>query len=227
MQDDAFLDTLLGRGADRLRGVSRWDQLPGLGRGNLARIIALLRAESGLALAEDRTRDELRELAQATARVTALHDASDLHRPILPRLRNELFRAGDAVLVYVGDSPSVTTDAAWVHGRIAIVEKAYRPDWDNGEPNGGYFWRSTIATDAPVFADGQPLRCSTTEPRVLLAADGPALVALAREAPDFVAIFAANAWRPFTPLWCLERALPFQPEAVEVQRWLDALSTLP
>jgi len=226
MPDDRFVDELLGPSAARLAGIQRWDQLPGLGRANLARIVALLRAESGLAMAEDRDRDELHALARATTRVQALHDASTLHRPVLPRLRNELFRAGDLVQVYVGDSPKRETRRSWVSGRITAVEKAYRPDWDDGSPNGGYFWRSTIETREGVFSDRTPLRCSTTEPRVQLDEDARALRRLRQEDQEYMAIFVVNAWRTFTPLWCQERDLPFDGDAVDVTGWLEALDEL-
>ncbi len=219
MSAEPFVDTLLGSNADRLRGLDRWEQLPCLGRANLSRIVALLRAESGLAMAEDRGRDELHALAHATSRVVALHDASGLRRPVLPRLRNELFRAGDAVQVYVGDSPGTVSTTPWIAGRITAVEKAYRRDWDNGEPNGGYFWRSTIVTSEAAFQDGEALRCSTTEPRVLLDEDARALRVLMNDDPEYFEIYTANAWRDLTPLWCLERELSFEGRAVDPSRW--------
>ena len=220
--DELFL-ALLDATRGRLLGVTRWDQLPGLGRANLARVLDLLRAASMQAMVMGSTREELSEIAEANVRVSAMLAHNALHRPTLPRLRNELFREGDAVRVYVGDSPGAQRYPAWLSGHITAVEKAYRADWNNGEPNGGYFWRSTIVTTPPAFADGGPLRCSTTEPRVLLEREAVALVELTREDPQFVAIFIENARRDFTPLWVLERQIAFDGSRVDVGRWVAEL----
>jgi hypothetical protein len=56
------------------------------------------------------------------------------------------------VLVVGGDTPdSVAT--GWVRGHIISVRKAFRPDWNDGSPNAGYFWELGIVQLRPEAID--------------------------------------------------------------------------
>lgn len=73
-----------------------------------------------------------------------------------------------------------------------------------------------------MFGDERaPLRCSTSEPRLLLAGDHAALVRARADEPDFFRVFVANATRAWTPLWCIERGQRLD-GIPDVRAWFDA-----
>lgn len=189
----------------RCEGINDWIVVPHLGRQNLERLLALTREYANALLTEGDARDELQTLRAGREYLESLLPNA-LNKPLLPRLRNEIFRAGQAVRVYMGDTEGVTAPS-WVRATVTDVRKGYRADWDDGLPNGGWHWRVTAVTEVPVFtaAPQREIAFSTSEPRAVSETEWDYL----QNADDtvFFTAFCANASRPLVPLWCLERGL--------------------
>lgn len=200
------LSTLLGKHAHRLQGITAWEQIPLLGKTNIERLIQFARETTLTEMAEGAGGDELRARQSGVAFLSnALVGADD--KPLLPRLRVESFRKGDAVVLYLGDAVGSIAPAPWVAATITAVDKAFRTDWNDGSANGGYFWRWEATAAAPVFPSQCAVRFSTSEPRALPAEAFRYLRAASAADPDFRAIFCANAERAWEPLWCIERGV--------------------
>lgn len=123
-------------------------------------------------------------------------------RPVLPRLRAELFAAGDDVGVYVGDTLGGAWD--WVPGRVERVEKSQKPEFAGDRATRGFYWRVRIAAEV----EAGPLVCSTTEPRVILRRDLEALVHAFEDDLHFLAMYCRNYDRDWAPIWAIEAGDP-------------------
>ncbi|MES2462458.1 MAG: hypothetical protein V4671_17895 [Armatimonadota bacterium] len=211
---------VFGSQSERLRGVTSWEQVPLLGKGNIDRLLQLSRENAMRLLGEGGSRDELREVQTAIQLLSeSLVMAED--KPQLPRLRVESFRTGGKVHIYFGDTVGLVTPRTWVSAVVRQVDKAFRPDWNDGSPNGGYFWRRTADTAIPVFPGEQKVRFSTSEPRVLLAEEFAYLQKSIASDPLFLTIFCANAWRTWGPLWCLEHETLSSGGHMDMRRWIE------
>jgi hypothetical protein len=200
------LETLLGGRLHRLQGVTT-ATLPLLGSVNLRTLIGFARENATLRQAEAATYEELKEIRAGIEVLENLLLASDTIKPRLPRLRVESFRTGESVMLYIGDSDGTICPTPWVPTTICSVQKSHNPRWNDGSPNGGYYWRVTVKTPTSVFTDNLPLAFSTSEPRALPQADYDYLVWARENDRAFFEIFCANAYRTWTPLWCEERGL--------------------
>jgi hypothetical protein len=222
MPDDRpDLRALFARNAERLRGIHGWPDIERVGRTNLKRLRELLADEALAAVSMEAPLAERREWSRAAEALRDAHERAREDKPCLPRLRVEVFQAADEVLVYLGDTPNALV-SGWVRAKVLAVVKAHRPEWNDGSANGGYYWEVRLETAAPAFRDALPLRCSTSEPRVLHAADHQALLAARDADPEFFRIFVENAQRTWTPLWCLERDLRVVSGLPDVRAWFDA-----
>ena len=212
------LEFLLDHAADRARGIDS-SRLTDVGRSNLRRLLELAQQAAQRALF-DVTADERKERAAGIAELKRLVDSTTVERPLLPRLRNESFREGERVVVWLGDTPGLYRAASgWVHGVIQEVSKSYRKQWDTGEPNGGWYWRLTAEVEIEILPDRRAVAFSTSEPRAIAERDWAWLTQACKEDPDYVAMFAENANRPWTPLWCSELGVDVQGE-MDMAAWL-------
>jgi hypothetical protein len=181
-------------------------RLSALGSSNLDRLEALLADAAEAALA-DGARDEARAAHEARDEIALARRAATEDRPVLPRLRAEFFRPGDALALYLGD----TGGEGWVEATVASVAKWHAREWASNPSTRGFYWR-VEATTGHTF--------STTEPRALHRADFERLLRLFEEDPAFVGTFAENAARDWVPLWAMEagRTEPMPP--MRYARWL-------
>jgi hypothetical protein len=216
----ADFQLVFGSQSDRLRGVPSWDHVPLLGRGNIDRLRQLSRETAMRLLGEGGSRDDLREVQGVIRFLSECFLTSD-EKPLLPRLRVESFQEGGRVYVYLGDTVGAIAPNAWMSATVTEVDKAFRPDWNDGSPNGGYFWRWTADTSVPVFAGECRIRFSTSEPRVLLAEEFACLRKSHADDPAFFEIFCANAWRTWEPLWCLEHGTLSSGGEMNMRQWID------
>jgi hypothetical protein len=195
------LETLLGGRRLRLQGVHQPEDILHLGRTNWASLAQFARENATLRQAEGADREELQMIRTGIDLLEALiktEHEGNIAKPRLPKLRVESFRCGELVMLYIGD---------WVPATIVSVDKAFNPRWNDGGPNGGYYWRLTVETKTSVFADNLPIAFSTSEPRALPKADYEYLVWAQTEDAVFFDLFCANAHRTWTPLWCEERGI--------------------
>lgn len=197
--------TLAGEQSFRLRGIESWEQVALLGRANLERLLELGRLTVNATLTEGGSRAELVPLRQALDILQNLL-ASAPEKPLLPRLRAESFRKGDALFVYVADTEGQITGTDWVPATLTAVEKSFKAEWKEGR-NTGYYWRLTATADRDILPGVRDLPFSTSEPRIVTAWEYHYLSTAATAAPEFLALYRENARRAWPPIWCLERNL--------------------
>jgi len=212
------LETLFERNRFRLQGIRGWADLARLGKSNLRRLRELFAEDATAALASPISADERRDWNAAAQALHSLEANALDDKPTLIRFRVENFPIGAEVCLYAGDTPD-SLATGWVRGHIVSVRKAFRPDWNDGSPNAGYFWELGIEPLTPVWADTRALHASPSEPRLLHARDFVDLFRAKESYPEFFRIFVDNAQRSWTPLWCVERGLQLSPEAVDVRSW--------
>jgi hypothetical protein len=212
-------ELVFGSQSERLRGVPSWEHVLHLGRGNIDRLRQMARETVMQLLSESGSRDDLREV-QSVIRLLSESLLTAEDKPLLPRLRVESFRKGNTVHLYLGDTVGAIAPHAWVTAVVTEVDKAFRPDWNDGSPNGGYFWRWTAVTDIPVFPGEREVRFSTSEPRVLLAEEFAYLKKSPYDDPVFLEMFCANAWRTWEPLWCLEHGTLRSGGDMDMHQWI-------
>lgn len=212
------LEELLGANAYRLRGIQGWGALPHLGTGNLARLESLATQHIHEEMTAGEDRATLRALATGVRELKALASEHDDPRPYLPRLRNELFAPGDDVVVFLGDTPGGAP--GWRRARVECVEKAFELSWARDSSARGFYWRVTASDPdgAPLLPGHRALSFSTTEPRVLLEREHRWLAQRADH--EFTRIFCENAWRTWTPIWCIEANLPCDADSMNMKAWL-------
>jgi hypothetical protein len=212
-------ELVFGSQSERLRGIPSWEYVLLLGRGNIDRLRQLARETVLGLLSDSGSRDDLREIQTVIQQLSeALLTAED--KPLLPRLRVESFRKGAMVHLYLGDTDGAIAPQPWVTAVVTEVDKAFRPDWNDGSPNGGYFWRWTAAASDPVFPGERIVRFSTSEPRALLAEEFAYLQKAPSDDPVFLEMFCANAWRTWEPLWCLEHGTQSSGGEMNMHRWI-------
>lgn len=212
------LETLLGPQAHRLVGVT-WGNVAFLGRANVERILELARANVVAEFNAGEDRQVLRSLRRGVDALERVLAETMVDKPVLPRLRNELFRERDRVRVYMGDTPGVAAGSGWAVGEVIQVRKGYREQWDDGSPNGGYHWRVTV----DLWMEGGrgwTVAFSTTEPRAVLEDDWPHLLQASRDDPVFWEAYVANAYRPWQPLWVSEAGRVIDAGAMNFAAWI-------
>lgn len=217
--DSGTLVTALGPHGFRVQGVEA-TRLPALGGPNLDRLVALLGEAANSFLSEGAPfRGELHAARTAREHVEALLAASHQRKPVLPRLRAELFRAGDEIALYVGDT---FTDSpyGWVSAKVSSVVKAQKPEFSRDLATRGFYWRVIVDIDGPVAGVPHTLAFSTTEPRAVLRADFAWLVAAFEVDLPFLDMYCANSVRDWPPIWCLEAGGETPVVSVPFARWL-------
>jgi len=215
----ASFDTVFGSNRHRLQGIAGWPEVATLGRANLQRLLQLARDQANYLLSTSAERAELAELRSATAWLEEQLGAAAV-KPLFPRLRFESFEVGDEVQIYLRDTEHAIAPNGWVVARITAKEKSQRPDFNDGTPNAGYYWRWTATAEKPLLPGIHALAFSTSEPRVIPSSELNALVRNLREDPSFVETCAANAWRDWRPLWCIERELACDAAKMDMRAWL-------
>jgi hypothetical protein len=220
MTDDLpLLETLLGEQSHRLRGIPSWDLAPHLGRSSLQRLIQLAQDNVNSLLTADAPRQELRDLRRGIEYLQSILPAATA-KPLLPRLRAENILLGDEVCLYVRDSEGCIAPTDWVRATITDRQKGYNAAWADGTPNSGYHWRLTATADLPIFPHERAVAFSTSEPRALPIAEYDYLRRADQEDRAFLEVFCANAWRPWCPIWCLERGAACAGETMDMKNWL-------
>jgi len=212
------LDTLFGEQHQRLQGIANWEQIASLGAANIQRLIQLAQETVQKLMAANTNYTDLRELARGIDQLS-VYLSSASQKPVLPRLRVETFHKDDLVAVYIGDSLGHFGTTKWVQASITEVRKAYKREWADGSPNGGYFWRCEATSNVPFFPDQCSVAFSTSEPRVLKIDELNYLKHAEQSDPLFLQIFVSNAHRTWTPLWCIERN-GCATGKVDMQKWL-------
>lgn len=213
------LTALLGPHAHRLRGIEGWSDLPLLGAPNLAHLLDFARKA---ALDEQDTMDraERAERRDSLAELDALARATEGWKPVLPRLRVECFRVGQAVRLLLADTPGA--HEGWASATIREVSKRHKPEWAHHFPSRGYYWRLTAAGETPLLGASADLAFSTSEPRVMVLRELEFLKRARTEDPAFLHIYCDNARRIENPIWCEENGVAASGEALDLHRWLDA-----
>ena len=212
------LDALFGEQHHRLQGITSWEQIAGLGTANVQRLIQLAQETVQKLMAANADYTELRELARGIDQLSG-YLSNSAQKPVLPRLRVETFHKDDLVAVHIGDSLGHSGTTEWVQAKITEVRKAYKREWADGSPNGGYFWRCEATSNALFFPDQYSVGFSTSEPRVLKIDEWNYLRHAMQGDPVFFQIFVSNAYRTWTPLWCIERDGCVTGE-VDMRKWL-------
>jgi hypothetical protein len=213
------LEAMLGSQSQRLRGIGSWEQAPSLGKRNQERLVQLTQENIHRLLADGESRDELHRLREGIAYLTECQETTPL-KPILPRLRSERIMQGDDVYVYMGDTEGSIAPTEWVKAVITEREKGHNSAWVDSTPNSGYFWRLTATASVPFFPDVYSIPFSTSEPRVLLTHEYDYLKRAVTDDPEFLEVFATNAWRTWSPFWCLERGLACAGEKMDMKAWI-------
>jgi hypothetical protein len=212
---------LFDENAWRLQGLRSWPDISLLGRANLDRLLELARERAAGAMHRGSLdRQELAALGPGLRRLELLARDTLERKPVLPRLRVEHFRRDDALEIFVGDSPGTVAGTSWVEARVMAVTKAHNPAWVTSEPNSGYFWQITARVERELFPGTDLVRFSTSEARALLAEEVRQLREEVAASTAFSALWCENAWRDWTPLWCLERGMRIDPSGVDFARWL-------
>jgi hypothetical protein len=212
-------ETVFRHEAYRLRGISGWDQVPELGRENIERLLLLARESALAVMADGGSTEERRPLKTA---IDYLGEClpNSVSKPRFPRLRVESFHKGEDVRIYMGDSVGSVAPEKWVSATITARDKSHRTDWNDGSANGGYFWRWTATAASPFFPGQDWLRFSTSEPRVLPVSEFEYLKQAAEDDPEFLKMFAENAWRTWEPLWCIERETHSSGGQMNMKAWI-------
>ena len=213
----APLPTVFDTEAFRIQGLETWDDVPKVGRQNL-RMLVLTAQDAVMRAVTSGDREALLAMRRGIDHLQRLEAEATEDKPVLPRLRRESFRVGQAVRVYVGELPGVRPE--WLQGTVSSIDKSFRSEWKSGQANSGYYWRVTATFDQEVLPGRNQLPFSTSEPRVVLEAEYRYLVQALRDDPDFVRIFSANAWRDWQPLWCQELGLEVDVRAMDLGGWL-------
>jgi hypothetical protein len=212
---------LFDRNAWRLRGLQSWQDISLVGRANLDRLLDLARERAAGAMHQGSLdREELTALRPGLRYLEALARDTVERKPVLPRVRVEHFRPHDALEIYLGDSPGAVAKMPWLKARAVAVDKAHNPAWVTSERNSGYFWQITARADCEIFPDTDMVRFSTSEPRALLAEEICLLRDEVAASTPFAALWCENAWRAWSPMWCLERGTRIDPLGVDFVRWL-------
>ncbi len=216
------IEDLLGEDGYRLEGIKDWDTISTLGKMNLSRLEALVEKFIYRSLAHDADMDELKTLARGKARLGELSARAHAMKPYLPRLRNELFRRDDELMLYLGDTPTATGEP-WRHVRVIGVEKGHNAQWSMDSSARGFYWRVTVESEDgdPLLPGHRTLSFSTTEPRAILRSEWTFLRRARQEDPDFLDVFCTNARRSWTPIWCLELGLACDTDAMDMRAWLS------
>lgn len=212
-------ETVFREHAYRLRGISSWEQVPLIGKENIERLLHLARASAMAGMAEGSSQDDLKQIKAAIDYLTDCASDSP-SKPLFPRLRVESFHKGECVRIYLGDSAGSVANDKWVTAVITAVDKAFRPDWNDGSPNRGYFWRWTATASSALFPGQSWVRFSTSEPRVLPSNGFEYLRRAIVDDPVFLAMFSDNAWRTWEPLWCLERETHSSGGQMNMRAWI-------
>lgn len=208
------LSRALGSSAERIQGVVSWSDLDVLGRANLLAVRDLL-AESALHAANDGDREAARLSQEAASLVERSLARTTRTKPVLPRLRRESFRVGEPVHLFVGEW---TEDEPWRPARVTSIEKAFRGEWQHDAAR-GFYWRVTATLDRAV--EGTRLfPFSTSEPRAVPSAELAWWVDARDRERRFLDVYAANAFREWQPLWCLEGRRPVDPRDMRFDDWL-------
>lgn len=217
--DDAELATALGPHDFRLEGVIA-ARVAALGHANVARLLTLCaEAANHYLTTPDESHPELRVCQEVRLQLESLAARGLPYRPVLPRLRAELFRPGDAVVVYVRDTfPDAPFD--WIAGRVERVDKSQKPEFTLDRATRGFYWRVSVTPTPHVVGLADTLPCSTTEPRVVLADDFRQLTASFEADLPFLAMYCANAARDWAPIWAMERGRTEPTSSAPFASWL-------
>ncbi|MCP4135711.1 MAG: hypothetical protein GY754_32385 [bacterium] len=213
------LQELLGNDEHRLQGISRWDQIEIIGKKNIENIIHFARVNVNFQMTRGTSRDELSSLSQGIRYLSEKVDAA-LSKPLFPRLRNESFREDERVVVFAADTPNSLPETDWISGRVSAIEKSHKPEFDDGSPNAGFFWRVTVTFEEEVFPGNAALSFSTTEPRCIPTIEFDYLRESQEKDHQFVEMYSKNAHRKWHPIWCLERDLESAGESMDMYSWL-------
>src|SRR5436853_279276 len=118
MENLPSLELMLEKYRHRLKGINTWEQIKYLGRANLERIVQLAQENILGLMADITSRDDLRLIRNGITYITDDLIPTSLKKPLLPRLRNESFRKGDRVLIYLGDTKGSLAACNWVLATI-------------------------------------------------------------------------------------------------------------
>lgn len=212
---------LLGEDSYRLEGIEDWEKIEVLGEANLARLEALVEKFIYHSMSRGEDVDELKLLARGKKHIAGLRESCDQVKPYLPRLRNNLFREGDELALFLGDTPGATGDP-WRHVKVTTIEKGHNAEWSMDSSARGYYWRVTVeALEGALFPGQRTLSFSTTEPRAILRSEMMYLLEAKEKDPAFFQIFCDNARRDWAPIWCIELGLECETSAMDMRRWLE------
>lgn len=212
------LEQLLGNESERLSGIKSWNNLETMGKNNLQRIIHLAQENVYRMLSDHDDAKEMKLIHRGIDFIQNELLPKSVNKPTLPKLRNEMFRHGNQVCVYLGDTDGTIAESGWIRGTVVGIDKAFNKDWKDGKANSGYFWKVTVKFEKNVFTNDKKIAFSTTEPRVILESDYDYLKNGAD--PEFLQIFSDNAYRHWKPLWCLEKNLECDAPAMNMKDWI-------
>lgn len=214
------LSELLGAESHRLRGIPSWEVVYLLGARNLASLTEFTRRTIQAVQWQGGSREELTHLTPGLRHLLQLQATHSEEKPLLPRLRNESFRMGESVVIYVGDTPNNVASAEWLRGTVTVIEKSQKPEFRDGSPNAGYYWRVTATFSESMFPGVDSISFSTTEPRAIPYNEFTYLRKAICTDTTFLQIYVANAYRVWHPIWCLERGLTSAGSAMDMEQWL-------
>ncbi len=202
----------------RLQGINGWGPIASLGLNNVCRLRQLAQATAMRLHTEGATRSELRAQNRAVSYLTNIERETSFERPVLPRLRNELFHEDDQVVIYVGEISK--TSPSWISGTVVSVTKGFNANWKKAQPNSGYYWHIVVEPDTGSRSPLSRFNFSNTEPRVLLHREFIKLKELLHQHDPFIPIFSNNAAREWTPLWCIENDIELDVSRMDYHAWL-------
>ena len=208
---------LMGDDWPRLKGIRTAKDLMLLGAGSLSRVAEIASQNLLQRHIDDEDRASLKQLARVKHRLDQLAQQSD-ERPILTRLRRQLFHRGDRVVVYLGDTPGALHQTWW-NASVVDVCKGNRPEWRLDSSDRGFFWRVTVRGTEPWIDSRYELAFTTSEPRAQRLNDIEWFAAHPEE-ERFLSIFANNADRDWTPLWRIERSEQHLSAPTNMKTWL-------
>ncbi|MCP4346468.1 MAG: hypothetical protein GY795_13185 [Desulfobacterales bacterium] len=216
------LTELLGNEKHRLQGISGWEHISLLGKHNIDNIIHFARMNVNLAMTTGTPRDELALLSQGIQHLNKLAGENSIKKPLFPRLRNESFRVDENVVIFVADTPNVLPETDWISGIVTSIEKSHKPEFADGSPNAGFFWRVTVTFSEEIFPGNSTLSFSTTEPRCIPLNEFDYLRKSFEKDQMFIKMYSENANRKWHPIWCLERNLESAGETMDMYSWLHS-----